>query len=195
MFLDNKMNTIQPSYPLSQNLYNSKMIWVINPYTNERFRIELSGEEKEFRELLGSLFQINPSFIKGLRDSYNNHYTISSALKSPYIQTNYNTQFTLVISSSEKGYNQFHSSTQHKYELMQSNALSNSHALPSGQTPYKYKNSINNQYFNMKNIIILCLIVLILLFFVLKILLNNFQKIFQIVLKILIKIMIMILEF
>ena len=52
------------------------MIWVINPYTNEGFRIELSGEEKEFRELLGSLFQINPSFIKGLRDSYNNHYTI-----------------------------------------------------------------------------------------------------------------------
>ena len=44
-------------------IYQNKLITIISPYSGEHFKIELSGEEGEFRELLATLLNIDPSKI------------------------------------------------------------------------------------------------------------------------------------
>ena len=131
--------------PFQPNFYGSKMIRLINPYTGDQFRVELSGAEREFSELLGSLFQINPSFIKGMCDTYGNYYTISSALKSVFIQSNFNDQFTLVINYPDNRQNNFNSINFIPNKLPP--------ALPNNQLSYNYKyvntiSNVNNHFNN-----------------------------------------------
>jgi hypothetical protein len=57
----------------------------------------LNGKEEEMRELLGTILEINPKSIKGLRDSFNNYYTISSAVKSPLLNTDPYNYCTVII--------------------------------------------------------------------------------------------------
>ena len=130
--------------PFQPNFCCSKMIRLLNPYTGDQFRVELSGAEREFNELLGSLFQINPSFIKGMCDTYGNYYTISSALKSVYIQSNFNDQFTLVINYPDNRHNRFNSMSYIPNKLP---------ALPNNQLSYNYKyvntiSNVNNHFNN-----------------------------------------------
>ena len=131
--------------PFQPNFHCSKMVRIINPYTGDQFRVELSGAEKEFSELLGSLFQINPSFIKGICDTYGNYYTISSALKSVYIQSTFNDQFTLVINYPDNRQNHFNSMNFIPNKLPP--------ALPNNQLSYNYKyvntiSNVNNHFNN-----------------------------------------------
>ncbi len=95
------------SFPRQYQMYQSKLITIISPYTGEHFKIELSGEEGEFRELLAALLSIDPSFIKGLKDSFGNYYTISCALKDPLIFANGNNLFSLVLNISNSNYNKY----------------------------------------------------------------------------------------
>ena len=94
-------------FPRNYQIYQNKLITIISPYTGEQFKIELSGEEGEFRELLATLLNIDPSFIKGLKDSYGNYYTISCALKDPFIFSNGNNLFSLVLNISNNNYNKY----------------------------------------------------------------------------------------
>ena len=94
-------------FPRHYQIYQNKLITIISPYTGEQFKIELSGEEREFRELLATLLNIDPSFIKGLKDSYGNYYTISCALKDPFISSNGNNLFSLVLNLSNNNYNKY----------------------------------------------------------------------------------------
>ena len=82
--------------------YANRIIKLISPLTCQTFKVELNGEENELRELLGTILEINPKSIKGLRDSYNNYYTLSSAVKNPFINTDPYNYYTVVI----KGFNQ-----------------------------------------------------------------------------------------
>ena len=84
------------------NLYMHRIIKLISPITCQTFKVELNGEEDELRELLGTILEINPKSIKGLRDSFNNYYTISSAVKNPLLNTDPYNYYTVVI----KGINQ-----------------------------------------------------------------------------------------
>ena len=77
--------------------YMNRIIKLISPITFQAFKIELNGEENELRELLATILEINPSSIKGLRDSYNNYYTLSSAVKNPHINTDPYNYYTVVI--------------------------------------------------------------------------------------------------
>ena len=79
------------------NLYMHRIIKLISPITCQTFKIELNGEEEEMRELLGTILEINPKSIKGLRDSFNNYYTISSAVKNPLLNTDPYNYYTVVI--------------------------------------------------------------------------------------------------
>ena len=94
-------------FPRHYQIYQNKLITIISPYTGEQFKIELSGEESEFRELLATLLNIDPSYIKGLKDSYGNYYTISCALKDPYIFANGNDLFSLVLNLQNNNYNKY----------------------------------------------------------------------------------------
>ena len=94
-------------FPSHYQIYQNKLITIISPYTGEQFKIELSGEESEFRELLATLLNIDPSHIKGLKDSFGNYYTISCALKDPYIFVNGNNLFSLVLNLQNNNYHKY----------------------------------------------------------------------------------------
>ena len=94
-------------FPRHYQMYQNKLITIISPYTGEQIKIELSGEEGEFRELLATLLNIDPSYIKGLKDTFGNYYTISCALKDPYIFANGNNLFSLVLNLSNNNFNKY----------------------------------------------------------------------------------------
>ena len=85
------------NYNNNNSFYTNRIIKLISPLTCQTFKIELNGEENELRELLGTILEINPQSIKGLRDSYNNYYTVSSAVKNPNINTDPFNYYTVVI--------------------------------------------------------------------------------------------------
>ncbi len=87
--------------------YLNRIIKIISPLTFQTFKVELNGDENELRELLATILEINPNAIKGLRDSYNNYYTLSSAVNNPHINTNPYNYYTVVIKdlSSNIGHN------------------------------------------------------------------------------------------
>jgi hypothetical protein len=95
------------SFTRQYQIYQNKLITIVSPYTGEHFKIELSGEEGEFRELMAALLNIDPSFIKGLKDSFGNYYTISCALKDPFIFANGNNLFSLVLNISNSNYSKY----------------------------------------------------------------------------------------
>lgn len=81
----------------NQNYFISRLVTLISPFSNELIKIELNGEESELRELLATIFDVNPKSIKGLRDSYNNYYTLSSAIKNPRLNIEPFNYFTVII--------------------------------------------------------------------------------------------------
>ena len=81
---------------MTNNGADNKLIHILSPLTGMQFKIELNGEEKCLRELLGTILEIPPESIKGIRDSYNNYYTLSSALKSRHINTEPNNFYTVI---------------------------------------------------------------------------------------------------
>ena len=96
------------------NIYQNKLIRIISPFSGEQFKIELGGKEEEFRDLLATLLNIDSSYIKGLKDSYGNYYTLSSALNDLFILSNENNLFSLVLNISNKNstnkFKQYHQS-------------------------------------------------------------------------------------
>ena len=88
--------------PKNYNIYQNKLVRIISPFSGEQFKIELGGKEEEFRELLATLLNIDSSYIKGLKDSYGNYYTLSSALNDLFILSNENNIFSLVLNISNK---------------------------------------------------------------------------------------------
>ena len=73
-----------------------KVIRILSPITGMTFKIELNGEEKSLRELLGTILEIPSSSIRGIRDNYNNYYTLSSAINSKIINTSPNNYYSIV---------------------------------------------------------------------------------------------------
>ena len=78
------------------NNTTDKMIHILSPLTGMTFKVELNGDEKGLRELLGTLLEIPSSSIRGIKDTYNNYYTLSSALKSKHINTSPNNYYSIV---------------------------------------------------------------------------------------------------
>ena len=77
---------------------SNKMITIISPYNGQHFNIELKGSEESLKDLLGTIMHIPASSIKGIKDNYNNYYTLSSALKSNDINNEPNNYFSIIKS-------------------------------------------------------------------------------------------------
>jgi len=77
---------------------SNKMITIISPYNGQHFNIELKGSEESLKDLLGTIMHIPASSIKGIKDNYNNYYTLSSALKSNDINIEPNNYFSIIKS-------------------------------------------------------------------------------------------------
>ena len=125
--------------------YMNRIIKLISPITCQTFKIELNGEENELRELLGTILEINPKSIKGLRDSYNNYYTLSSAVKNPHINTDPYNYYTVVIKglapSNNIKYMKYPSFNIFKRDRINSYSLSNNSNID-------YRNNLINKSVN-----------------------------------------------
>ena len=95
---------------------NNKMITIISPYNGQHFNIELKGSEESLKDLLGTILHIPVSSIKGLKDNYNNYYTLSSALKSNDINKEPNNYFS-IIRNDEISNNEIMTSDLNNYNL------------------------------------------------------------------------------
>ena len=126
------------------NLYMHRIIKIISPITCQTFKIELNGKEDEMRELLGTILEISPKSIKGLRDSFNNYYTLSSALKNPLINSDPYNYYTVVI----KGYG---ISNDIKYIKYPSLNLSKNQKLPYETINYENKTNFLGEHDNYYN--------------------------------------------
>ena len=127
-------------------MYQNKLITIISPYTGEQIKIELSGEEREFRELVATLLNIDPSFIKGLKDSFGNYYTISSALKDPFIFSTGNNLFSLVLSISNNNFNKYKNYTNAYNKNILYNINNNYHNRTEYNEIYRGNESIDYNY-------------------------------------------------
>jgi len=131
-------------------MYQNKLITIISPYTGEQIKIELSGEESEFRELVATLLNIDPSFIKGLKDSFGNYYTISSALKDPFIFSNGNNLFSLVLSITNNNFNKYKNYTNAYNKNILYNINNNYHNRTEYNEIYGDNRSIDYNYDHKK---------------------------------------------
>ena len=83
----------------------NKMIKLISPYNGNVFNIELKGDEESLRDLLSIILNIPSKSIKGIKDNYNNYYTLSSALKSQNINKGPNNIFSVIINNETNNIN------------------------------------------------------------------------------------------
>lgn len=106
-----------------------KVIHILSPVTGMTFKIELNGEEKSLRELLGTILEIPSSSIRGIRDNYNNYYTLSSAINSKIINTSPNNYYSIVTEN-----------------ILENNDYDIS-KLPFNTLNSNYNNNFNNLYY------------------------------------------------
>ena len=124
----------------------NRIIIIISPFTFQTFKIELNGEEDELRDLLATILDINPHSIKGIRDSYNNYYTLSSAVKNPHINTNPYNYYTVVIKEPNKTNIKNTSlikSPSYNYNFLKNERI---HTLPNENNINYHTNFLNNTY-------------------------------------------------
>ena len=81
------------------SFFDIRYIKIISPYNNEMFTIELSGNEKELKELIATLLKVNPKNIKGMRDIYGNYYTISSAIKNYHLTNDFSKYYVILVNN------------------------------------------------------------------------------------------------
>ena len=134
------------------NISENKLIHILSPTTGMEFKIELNGNENCLRELLGTILEIPPSSIKGIKDSYNNYYTLSSALKSKNINTNPNNYYSVITEFNNNDYDL------RKYSI-NSNNYNNKEII--NNSNYYYLNNrfitddhllfLNNRFNNIQN--------------------------------------------
>ena len=126
--------------------YLNRKIKVISPFIFQTFKIELNGEENELRELLATILEIDPNSIKGLRDSYNNYYTLSSAVKNPHINTNPYNYYTVIIKNTSDmniKNNSLIRSPSYNYNLLKHGKM---YSMPNDNSINYHNNFLNNTY-------------------------------------------------
>ena len=96
----------------------NRIIKIISPITYQTYKVEISGNKEELKELLGEILEIDPYSIKGLRDSFNNLYTISNALQNPLLNSDSNNYYTVVLKENKnfiiENNNNYHHQKSHK---------------------------------------------------------------------------------
>ena len=79
------------------SFYESRLIKIVSPINDEVFTIELGGDEKELRDLIATIINIPTNCVKGIRDSYGNYYTLSSAIRNTHLTSEFSSFYFIVI--------------------------------------------------------------------------------------------------
>ena len=98
------------------NFYENRIIKLISPINNECFTIELSGDENELKELIATIINVLSSCIKGIKDSFDNYYTFSCAIKNPRLNSNFSSSYLIVINNNNL-FNESYSNKNQKKDL------------------------------------------------------------------------------
>ena len=141
------------------NFFENRIIKLISPINNECFTIELSGDENELKELIATIINVPSSSIKGIKDSFDNYYTLSCAIKNPRLNSNFSSSYLIVINNNNL-FNDNYSNKNQKKDLNYSKTqiIHNSNFnFPNVElNALKKKNDINinnnNNYNNNYNI-------------------------------------------
>ncbi len=83
------------------SFYMNRLIKIVSPINEEIFTIQLGGSEEELKELIGTILNINPQSIKGIRDSFGNYHTISSAIMNKNLTMGYSQFYYIVINNNQ----------------------------------------------------------------------------------------------
>ena len=116
------------------SFYESRLIKIVSPINDEVFTIELGGDEKELRELIATIINIPTNCVKGIRDSYGNYYTLSSAIRNTHLNSEFSSFYFIVIRNENNDNN---------------NNLLNSDKIQNKIQKNSNYNSNNNNMFNM----------------------------------------------
>ena len=76
--------------------FHNRMIQLLLP-NQKLININLSGDEKELKDLISEIAGVSPSQIKGIKDSNHNYYTISSALKNDDVLKQKDVYYELIL--------------------------------------------------------------------------------------------------
>jgi hypothetical protein len=125
------------------------MITIISPYNGQHFNIELKGSEESLKDLLGTIMHIPASSIKGIKDNYNNYYTLSSALKSNDINIEPNNYFS-IIKSEETNNNDIMQSDINNYNFNKNYNYMNPNLNNLNLSPNQFINNSDIYYNNIK---------------------------------------------
>ena len=98
------------------NFFENRIIKLISPINNECFTIELSGDENELKELIATIINVPSSSIKGIKDSFDNYYTFSCAIKNPRLNSNFSSSYLIVINNNNL-FNESYSNKNQKKDL------------------------------------------------------------------------------
>ena len=90
LFKNKKMNSF----------FNNSLMKLISPISDDVFILELGGKENELRDLIATILNISPSSVKGIRDSYGNYYTLSSAINNTHLTSEYSLFYFIVLKDS-----------------------------------------------------------------------------------------------
>ena len=82
------------------SFFNNRLIKLISPISDDVFTLELGGNENELRDLIATILNISPSSVKGIRDSYGNYYTLSSAINNNHLTSDYSSFYFIVLKDS-----------------------------------------------------------------------------------------------
>ena len=128
---------------------SNKIITIISPYNGQHFNIELKGSEESLKDLLGTIMHIPASSIKGIKDNYNNYYTLSSALKSNDINIEPNNYFS-IIKSEETNNNDIMQSDINNYNFNKNYNYMNPNLNNLNLSPNQFINNSDIYYNNIK---------------------------------------------
>ena len=64
---------------------NKRLIKITCAAVNKTFEIELTKDENEVKMFIAKCINIPIEYIKGIKDVYNNYYTLSYAVNNPKI--------------------------------------------------------------------------------------------------------------
>ena len=128
---------------------SNKMITIISPYNGQHFNIELKGSKESLKDLLGTIMHIPASSIKGIKDNYNNYYTLSSALKSNDINIEPNNYFS-IIKSEETNNNDIMQSDINNYNFNKNYNYMNPNLNNLNLSPNQFINNSDIYYNNIK---------------------------------------------
>ena len=131
------------------SLYQNKIVKLISPIDNEFFTIELTGDEDELKDLIGTIINVNPYSIKGFKDTYGNYYTFSSAIKNPRINSNYSPFYFIIIS---KNSNENYINNNNHHNKIIKKSKSNNFITPLNNNNYINHRIAKNSIKSNKNI-------------------------------------------